>query len=150
MPKTIGWLNWCIFRNHFLVDSCPNLEHYRLKIGWFLNNFFFVKFGNFFKKLNILSFYLWNFSNFLFSFSIALAQGRLTFIVKEETLHWSEVFAKIQSLQKEHKQFVTDITVNETSLEDIFLQFANANNKQQQQEQKPSTEPNNTIETLAV
>lgn len=74
-------------------------------------------------------------------------QGRLTFIVKEETLHWSEVFTKIQALQKEHKQFVTDITVNETSLEDIFLQFANTANRQQQ---KSPTEPNNTIETLGV
>lgn len=74
-------------------------------------------------------------------------QGRLTFIVKEETLHWSEVFAKIQAMQKEHKQFVTDITVNETSLEDIFLQFANTSNSKQQQQ---NAEPNNAIETLAV
>ena len=68
--------------------------------------------------------------------------------MKEETLHWSEVFAKIQALQKEYKQFVTDITVNETSLEDIFLQFANTSNAKQQQQL--NTEPNNTIETLAV
>lgn len=52
-------------------------------------------------------------------------QGRLTFIVKQESLNWSDVFIKIQTLQKQYKHFVTDITVNETSLEEIFLQFAN-------------------------
>lgn len=49
----------------------------------------------------------------------------MTFIVKEESVNWSEVFTKIQTLQKQYKNFITDITVNETSLEDIFLQFAN-------------------------
>lgn len=81
-------------------------------------------------------------------FLMLFAQGRLTFIVKEETLHWSEVFSKIQALQREHKHFVTDITVNETSLEDIFLQFANTSYSKQQQQ--ASSEPNNAIETLAV
>lgn len=73
-------------------------------------------------------------------------QGRLTFIVKEESLHWSEVFAKIQALQKQYKHFVTDITVNETSLEDIFLQFANPTMNSQS-----TTQPNSTaIETLSI
>lgn len=55
---------------------------------------------------------------------ILMFQGRLTFIVKEESVNWSDVFMKIQTLQKQYKNFITDITVNETSLEDIFLQFA--------------------------
>lgn len=71
-------------------------------------------------------------------------QGRLTFIVKEDSLHWSEVFTKIQALQKQYKQFVTDITVNETSLEDIFLQFANPTSEQS------TINQNNVLETLSV
>lgn len=73
------------------------------------------------------------------------SQGRLSFIVKEDSLRWSEVFTKIQALQKDYKQFVTDITVNETSLEDIFLQFANTNPDSNRQ----STQ-NNTLEALSV
>lgn len=64
--------------------------------------------------------------------------------MKEDSLHWSEVFAKIQALQKQYKHFVTDITVNETSLEDIFLQFANTANQQ------TITQQNNALETLSV
>lgn len=72
-------------------------------------------------------------------------QGRLTFIVKEDSLHWSEVFAKIQALQKQYKQFVTDITVNETSLEDIFLQFANTSTND------PAPNQNNSaLEALSI
>lgn len=77
-------------------------------------------------------------------FLFCVAQGRLTFIVKEESLHWSDVFNKIQTLQKQYKQFVTDITVNETSLEDIFLQFANANHTNQDPHQ------NSTLEALSI
>lgn len=73
------------------------------------------------KKLKNIYRVLWSFGPL---------QGRLTFIVKEESLHWSEVFTKIQSLQKQYKHFVTDITVNETSLEEIFLQFANTKAQQ--------------------
>lgn len=69
-------------------------------------------------------------ANRLFMVASIGAQGRLTFIVKEESLHWSEVFTKIQALQKQYKHFVTDITVNETSLEEIFLQFANTKAQQ--------------------
>lgn len=64
--------------------------------------------------------------------------------MKEDSLHWSEVFAKIQALQKQYKHFVTDITVNETSLEDIFLQFSNPANQQ------TTTQQNNALETLSV
>lgn len=42
-------------------------------------------------------------------------------------MFWSDVFAKIHTLQQQYKNFITDITVNETSLEDIFLQFSNVN-----------------------
>lgn len=65
--------------------------------------------------------------------------------MKEDSLHWSEVFAKIQALQKQYKHFVTDITVNETSLEDIFLQFSNPANQQ-----TTTTQQNNALETLSV
>lgn len=51
--------------------------------------------------------------------------GRLTFIVKEPIVVWSEVFTKIQMIRSQFSEFITDISVNETSLEDIFLQFAN-------------------------
>lgn len=80
---------------------------------------------------------------FVFKPIFRICQGRLTFIVKEKSLHWSEVFAKIQSLQKQYKQFVTDITVNETSLEDIFLQFAHTNHVQ-------STQQSTAIESLSI
>lgn len=52
-------------------------------------------------------------------------QGRLTFIVKEKTVKWSEVFEKIAQIRNRYSDFITDISVNETSLEDIFLQIAN-------------------------
>lgn len=64
----------------------------------------------------------------------------MTFIVKEESVNWSEVFTKIQTLQKQYKNFITDITVNETSLEDIFLQFAHT----------ASPTPLNAIETVSI
>lgn len=53
------------------------------------------------------------------------------------------MFAKIQSLQKQYRQFVTDCTVNETSLEDIFLQFAHTNHIQ-------STQQSTAIESLSI
>lgn len=52
-------------------------------------------------------------------------QGRLTFIVKEHCVKWSEVFDKMKRVQSKYTNFITDISVNETSLEDIFLQIAN-------------------------
>lgn len=54
-----------------------------------------------------------------------ISQGRLTFIVKEQSLKWSDIFDKIRLIQRQYQSFITDITINETSLEDIFLQFAN-------------------------
>ncbi|XP_055305939.1 phospholipid-transporting ATPase ABCA1 isoform X3 [Sitodiplosis mosellana] len=71
--------------------------------------------------------------------------GRLTFIVKEDSLHWSEVFIKIQRLQTQYGHFITDITVNETSLEDIFLQFANTSTND------PASNQNNcALEALSI
>lgn len=52
-------------------------------------------------------------------------QGRLTFIVKEQSVKWSLVFEKIARIRSRYSNFITDISVNETSLEDIFLQIAN-------------------------
>ena len=63
------------------------------------------------------------------SFRIFQFQGRLTFIIKEPRVVWSDVFKKIDMIRMKYSHFITDISVNETSLEDIFLQIANQRNQ---------------------
>lgn len=65
----------------------------------------------------------------IFSSRIFRFQGRLTFIIKEPRVVWSDVFKKIDMIRMKYSHFITDISVNETSLEDIFLQIANQRNQ---------------------
>lgn len=51
-------------------------------------------------------------------------QNQLSYSVRENHIRWSEVFKRIQSIQRQYSDIVEDISVCETSLEDIFLKIA--------------------------
>lgn len=51
-------------------------------------------------------------------------QNQLSYSVRENNLRWSEVFKRIHSIQRQYDNTVEDISVCETSLEDIFLKIA--------------------------
>lgn len=57
-------------------------------------------------------------------FVLLYFQGKLSYIVNNAKCKWSQVFKTLQQFLKTFTDIVYDISVLETSLEDIFLQIA--------------------------
>lgn len=49
--------------------------------------------------------------------------GMLTYFIKEKSMKWSEVFRRAEHFMNCNKHLIQDYSVNETTLEDIFLKF---------------------------
>lgn len=49
--------------------------------------------------------------------------GMLTYFIKEKTMEWSEVFRTTERFMNCNSNLIQDYSVNETTLEDIFLKF---------------------------
>lgn len=49
--------------------------------------------------------------------------GMLTYFIKEKSMEWSEVFRRMERFMGDNRNFVQDYSLNETTLEDIFLKF---------------------------
>ncbi|XP_055908142.1 ATP-binding cassette sub-family A member 17 [Eupeodes corollae] len=49
--------------------------------------------------------------------------GMLTYFIKEKSMEWSEIFRRTERFMSCNKSLVEDYSVNETTLEDIFLKF---------------------------
>lgn len=50
--------------------------------------------------------------------------GKLNYVIQATDLKWSVIFEKVQSIRKQYASIIDDISVNESSLEDIFLKIA--------------------------
>ena len=53
-------------------------------------------------------------------------EGILQYFIYSESIRWAEVFGALQQFSTDHESVIDNFTINETSLEDIFQQFQNA------------------------
>lgn len=48
----------------------------------------------------------------------------MSLIINEENINWANIFRQLAKLEEELQNDVSNISVNETSLEDIFLKIS--------------------------
>ncbi|XP_017493988.1 PREDICTED: ATP-binding cassette sub-family A member 1 isoform X3 [Rhagoletis zephyria] len=67
--------------------------------------------------------------------------GMVTYFIKTiDDLKWSEVFTSMEAFSREWTHFVENYSVNETTLEDIFLKFENSQRRASAQQLRHSNE----------
>lgn len=57
-------------------------------------------------------------------------EGILQYFIYSESIRWAEVFGALQKFSTDHESVIDNFTINETSLEDIFQQFQNAQSQE--------------------
>ena len=50
-------------------------------------------------------------------------QGILQYFIYSKNIIWAEVFSKLIQFSNEHESVIENFSINETTLEDIFMQF---------------------------
>lgn len=56
--------------------------------------------------------------------------GILQYFIYSESIRWAEVFGALQKFSNDNESVIDNFTINETSLEDIFQQFQNAQSQE--------------------